>query len=65
MDPEARRLSFALSIVVVIALSIVQPLSLAQPQRERRVAATEPTPTPTSAPTASPASSRPISAAAC
>jgi D-alanyl-D-alanine carboxypeptidase/D-alanyl-D-alanine-endopeptidase (penicillin-binding protein 4) len=63
MDPEARRLSFALSIVVVIALSIVQPLSLAQPQRERRVAATEPTPTPTSAPTASPASSRPISAA--
>jgi len=63
MDPEARRLSFALSIVVVIAFSIVQPLSFAQPQRERRVAATEPTPTPTSAPTASPASSRPISAA--
>jgi serine-type D-Ala-D-Ala carboxypeptidase/endopeptidase (penicillin-binding protein 4) len=63
MNLEARRLSFALSIVFVIALSIVQPLGLAQPQRERRVAATDPTPTPTPAPTASPASSRPIAAA--
>ncbi|HVS20742.1 MAG TPA: D-alanyl-D-alanine carboxypeptidase/D-alanyl-D-alanine-endopeptidase [Pyrinomonadaceae bacterium] len=52
MNPEARRLSFALSVVFVLALSIVQPPSFAQQQRDRRVA-TDPTPTPTPAPAGS------------
>jgi D-alanyl-D-alanine carboxypeptidase/D-alanyl-D-alanine-endopeptidase (penicillin-binding protein 4) len=49
MNPEARRLSFALVVVLVLALSVVQPLGVAQPQRERRV---DPTPAPTPAPAA-------------
>ena len=57
MNSEARRLSSAISVVFALALSIVQPLSLAQPQRDRRVATPTPTPTP------APASSRPIAAA--
>ena len=57
MNSEARRLSCAISVVFALALSIVQPLSLAQPQRDRRVATPTPTPTP------APASSRPIAAA--
>ncbi len=45
--------------LLVLAAAIDQPLGLAQPQRERRVAATDPTPTPTPAP----ASSRSIATA--
>ena len=55
IDSETRRLSFALAVVFALAVTLVQPLSLAQPQRDRRVA----TPTPTPAP----ASSRPIASA--
>src|SRR5712692_11842402 len=61
MNSEARRLSFALSVVFALALSIVQPLGLAQPSRERRVA--EPTATPAASPAATPASSRPFAPA--
>ena len=57
MDPEARRLSFALSIVFVIALSIAQSIGFARPQRDRRVA-TAPTPVPTASPAGAPA--RPV-----
>ena len=58
MNSEARRLSFALAVVFALALSIIQPLSFAQAQRDRRVA-TDATPTPTPAS----ATSRPIAAA--
>ncbi|HVS80828.1 MAG TPA: D-alanyl-D-alanine carboxypeptidase/D-alanyl-D-alanine-endopeptidase [Pyrinomonadaceae bacterium] len=58
MNSEARRLSFALSVVFALALSIVQPFGFAQPQRERRVA--EPTATPAPSPAATPAAARPI-----
>ncbi len=57
INPQARRLSFVLSAVLILALSIVQPLGRAQQQRDRRVA-TEPTPTPIPSPAAPPAASR-------
>src|SRR5712692_9811377 len=59
INPQARRLSFVLSAVLILALSIVQPLGRAQQQRDRRVA-TEPTPTPIPSPAAPPAAARPI-----
>ncbi len=59
-NAEVRRLSFPLPVVFALALSIVQPLGLAQPQRERRVV-TDATPTSTPAPV-TPA--RPIAPAA-
>ena len=55
--PRRRRLSILvfLGSIVLLALTatIAPSIGLAQPQRERRVAATDPTPSPTPAPTAS------------
>ncbi len=57
IDSEARRLSFALTVVFALAMTLVHPLGLAQPQRDRRVAA-DATPTPSPAIAAPPAGSR-------
>ncbi len=59
IDSGARRLSFALTVVFALALTLVQPLSFAQPQRDRRVATPTPTPTPAPVTPARPIASAP------